>query len=98
MDNCFMNRENYGVYTTLIDTYNISIDCKTINSIDAWRHHFATLLNVFNDGIESDIIKRGRVRVIFTDGVEVRLSVPDYYFNLIMWYLKKILKKQKKFH
>ena len=47
--------------------------------------HFYQLLDLFKDGIETDQIQTSVILVTFTDGETVKLSVFDYWFNLLFW-------------
>lgn len=80
------NLENYGVYSELVQNRKIIINTKDIN-IDNWDNHFASILNIFKDGIETDFVQSLFITVDFNGVIQVDLSITDYFFNLIMWYL-----------
>ena len=47
--------------------------------------HFNQVLNIFKDGIETDQVQNSILNVHFMDDENVRLSIFDYWFNLIFW-------------
>ena len=53
--------------------------------MDILNLHFYQLLDLFKDGIETDQIQTSVILVTFTDGETVKLSVFDYWFNLLFW-------------
>lgn len=77
--------ENYGVYSSLIENRSIVIENTSINK-DTWKYHFDAILNIIRDGIETEYMRNVFVTIRFKE-IDVDLSIPDYYFNLTMWYL-----------
>lgn len=82
------NLENYGIYDKLIkDGYidiNLSYTLLTETDIES---HFKWILNILRDGIETDIVKSLRINIIFSDNIDISLSIFDYLFNLLFWNL-----------
>lgn len=83
----FKNVSNYGPYMELIRTGYQKIFTSEIPNVGILNTHFTGLLNILRDGIETELITCGRVGVSFIDGVEIELSIPDLYMNIIMWTL-----------
>lgn len=77
--------ENYGVYSALIENKSIVVENTSINK-ETWAHHFGSILNIIRDGIETEYMRDVFVTIRFKE-IDVDLSIPDYYFNLTMWYL-----------
>lgn len=80
-----VNYENYGIYNEILKTGTITINTKDINK-NTWREYFNTCTNILLDGIERDIIQKCFVTIDFGNNINCRLSLIDYWFNLIMWY------------
>lgn len=77
----------YGEYAEMVKNQNLTkiIFTKDL-SMNNWEQHCVSLFNIFKDGIETDFVrKHARVKVVFTDNRTVRLALPDYFLNLIMW-------------
>lgn len=75
----------YSCYTDLINTGVQYINTSIFSDMDILNMHFYQLLDLFKDGIETDQIQTSVVFVTFTDGESVKLSVFDYWFNLLFW-------------
>ena len=81
------HRENYGIYNQLIDTGYMVLRTDDVNEV-TYDQYFQWLVNVMVDGIEHPIWHgQGRIKVIFSDGVECVLMINDFLLNLIMWYM-----------
>lgn len=80
------NFKNYGVYVDLVNNGYIEIYTKDLNKNNI-NDHFIWIMNIMKDGIETDKCQSMKVRVTFTDGVSLTLSVFEYWFNLIFWTL-----------
>lgn len=81
-----MHIENYGPYADLITKESIVIPTSDIN-IDSWDMHFNSIMNIMKDGIELEHLHELFVTVLFDNGETVELTLTDYFFNLIMWYV-----------
>lgn len=81
------NLKNYGPYVEFVETKQMKVNVADIN-IYNWHDHFYGILNILKDGIETDFVQKTFIAVDF-GGPEktIELSIVDYYFNLIMWYL-----------
>ena len=75
----------YSCYTELINTGVQCINTSIFTDMDILNLHFYQLLDLFKDGIETDQIQTSVILVTFTDGETVKLSVFDYWFNLLFW-------------
>lgn len=75
----------YSCYADLINTGVQYINTSIFTDMDILNMHFYQILDLFKDGIETDQIQTSVVFVTFTDGETVKLSVFDYWFNLLFW-------------
>ena len=50
-----------------------------------WNSHCAGIFNILRDGIETEFVRNSKLDIIFGEGKSIRLSIPDYFMNLIMW-------------
>lgn len=78
--------QNYGVYADVIEKGKATVFSKDITK-ENWELHYNSILNILRDGIDTDVVKYNFVEVIFDNGESVELSIPDYWYNLIMWYV-----------
>lgn len=76
--------ENYGIYAGIIDGKKIKVDVRDFNK-ENWLNHYNSVLNIFKDGIETEIVQTCFITIIFSNGEELELSLADYLLNLIMW-------------
>lgn len=81
-----VNFENYGVYGDLVRNGSIMIDTSTITN-DNVGNHLDCILNIFRDGIEQPRVHNMQIFIRFVDNEEVKLSIFDYFINLIFWKL-----------
>lgn len=79
-------RSQYGCYESLVVSGYQTIFTKDItdSNID---QHFDSIIAILNDGIETEEVQRMKIHVVFTDGVELNLTIFDYMFNLMFWIL-----------
>lgn len=87
------NYNNYGPYVDLLKAGYMVVQTKDIN-IDNWDSYFNGMLNIFKDGIETDLVQGLFITVDFGNGVQTELTLFDYFFNVIMWYLLISTKQQ----
>lgn len=80
----FPYKENYGIYVSLTETGDCEVDTSSLN-IKNWKSHLISIINIMKDGIESEMLQKGKIKVNFSDGVSLNLSIFDYFFNLMMW-------------
>ena len=85
-DDPFPFKENYGDYIDLTKSGYCEINTSVLN-IKNWKYHLDSIINIMKDGIESDMLQKAKIHVIFADNVVLNLSIFDYYFNMIMWNL-----------
>ena len=86
MVDALTNMENYGVYQDLVMNGTMSIHTSIFNP-DNIDQHFHWILNIFSDGIEQEKVQNMILNVTFVNNVSVRLSIFDYWVNIIMWNL-----------
>jgi len=80
-----VNIENYGFYKELVETGYQVIKTDDLNN-DNIDIHFQNIINILNDGIETDEVKNFKIHVKFPDD-ELDLYIFQYMFNLMMWTL-----------
>lgn len=76
--------ENYGMYGDFIknsEKFIIAVD--EINK-DNIYNHIECIKNIIRDSIESS--DKRKVRVLFSNGKVIKLTLPDYFINLVFWY------------
>lgn len=77
--------ENYGVYANLLLNGYIDIDVRDYKPETYNEEHFFPILNIMRDGIERPDINSLKVTVHLADGESLRLTIVDYWFQLIFW-------------
>lgn len=80
------NLKNYGIYSELLDNGIMTVNTLDLNSMNI-DNHFTWITNILNDGIETEQVQNMFIHVIFSDGVDVDLTIFDYAFNLTFWIL-----------
>ena len=83
MSSNLVNLENYGFYRELIKTGHQTIYTNDLNN-DNIDIHFKNIINILNDGIETEEVKNFVIHVVFPDD-ELDLYIFQYMFNLMMW-------------
>ncbi len=78
--------ENYGDYSSLVNTGRVGINTISLNR-DNIDTHWSWIYNILVDGIEQDKVHNMVIDITFADGVQLYLSIFDYFLNLIMWKL-----------
>ena len=76
--------ENYGPFVTLIQNRYMDLYTKDItpkNYVD----YFNGLLNIMRDGIEDPEVQSLKIGIHLDDGNYLRLTIPEFYFQLIFW-------------
>ena len=79
-------KPQYFMYKDLVEFGYQIIKTKDINKINI-EDYFYGLINIAKDAIETDFVKSMMIKFIFTDKVEIELSLFDSVFNLMMWEL-----------
>lgn len=77
----------YSFYTELLIKGCQTVDLSIMTESAVLDDHFYQILNILKDGIETSHVQNLVLYVIFTDGYTVKLSIFDYWFNLIFWAL-----------
>lgn len=77
--------ENYGPYASIIANRGLIIENTSITA-DTWQQHFDAILNIMRDTIGTDYCTHVFITLRFKE-IDVDLSIPDYFFNLMMWSL-----------
>lgn len=80
------NLNNYYMYRDLALTGTITVNVNSINK-DNWKQHFDSICNILADGIETDYVQSMIINVVFSDGIDVELSIFDYFNQIVMWYI-----------
>lgn len=80
------NLDNYGVYAQLLNSGIMDINTSDLNA-DNINAHFTWVTNILNDGIDTEQVQNMFIHVIFSDGIDVDLTIFDYAFNLAFWIL-----------
>ena len=83
MSSNLVNLENYGFYRELIKTGHQTVYTNDLNN-DNIDIHFKNIINILNDGIETEEVKNFIIHVVFPDD-ELDLYIFQYMFNLMMW-------------
>ena len=81
--NTLVNLDNYGPYSAIAKYDHFTVHIGSINK-DNWREHYNSILNILKDGIYTEKVQKYFIDVDFGD-ITVKLSIIDYWFNLIMW-------------
>ena len=85
--NGLINFSNYGVFAELVKKGKLKLNVLDINESN-WDQYYNGLLNVMKDGIETEFIQSVKITIYFGDpSIHCKLTVPDLYFNLIMWHM-----------
>lgn len=80
------NVDNYGIYKPIAYNKSMTIFTDDIN-ITNYEKYYSDLLNIFKDGIETEYIQSYKMEIIFPLDIKIKLSLFDYWINLVMWYL-----------
>ena len=80
------NFSNYFKFEPLVRTGNLTLYTEEINHSN-WKEYYYGCYNIMRDGIETTFIQKSKVDIVFPDGMQCKLTIPDLYFNLIMWYM-----------
>ena len=81
-----LNYENYLALEPLVRTGNMTIYTKDIN-FQNWNQYYTGCLNLMKDGIEDTFVQKSKIRIIFADHKGCNLTIIDFFFNCIMWYM-----------
>lgn len=78
-------KPQYEYYAPLLNQGYQHIDTRMFTSIDILNAHFFQILAIMQDGIETPQVQNAVIYANFVDGEVVKLSIFDYWFNLIFW-------------
>lgn len=78
--------ENYGPYIQLAQTGYQEINISEITP-ENYYEHFDGILNIMRDGIEDPNVQAFKIGLTLADGNFLRLTLVDYWFNLIFFTL-----------
>lgn len=78
------NLANYGPYAELVKNGMMVVNTKDLNK-DNLNRHFMWVMNIFRDGIEKEMVHSMKITIIFEDGIDVPVSIFEYFVNLIFW-------------
>lgn len=88
------NLEMYGVFAKLAEAPNqiLRFETKYFNNqnLKAIRQQ---LLNLCQDALYTEQVRSAKVDVVFADGEYIRLSLTEFYMNLIMWFIPTSIDK-----
>lgn len=76
----------YGPYVDFVEKGYCTVDVRDIN-LSNYEIHFNSIVNIIRDYIESDVVRKGFIRVIFDDVNDVEFTLMDYFFNITAWYI-----------
>ena len=79
------NLENYYCYTELVEQGVQTIYTKDINNENVDKH-FQGIINILNDGIETEEVQNLMIHVVFPDD-DIDLFIIQYMYNLMFWSL-----------
>lgn len=80
-----VNYQNYGPYRDLIKEGSMVLDPTVLNK-DNYDFYFFGLVNILRDGIETEYVQKTFIDIHF-DRIDIKLSIPDYFFNILFWKL-----------
>lgn len=75
----------YAYYAELLNTGVQNINTSIFTSPEVLDNHFFQILAIMQDGIETEQCQTAKIYVTFVDNETVKLSIFDYWFNLIFW-------------
>ena len=76
--------ENYGPYVPLVQNGYMELNVSELTK-ENYNDHFNGILNIMRDGIEDPEVQALKIGVTLSDGNFLRLTLTDYWFNLIFW-------------
>lgn len=76
--------EVYGPYVQFLQEEHMTIHTDDITK-QTWNDYFQGLLNILKDGIETELVEKGKFDIVFGNGKHIRLTLPDLFMNIIFW-------------
>lgn len=83
--NRLIPQPQYAYYAELLNTGVQHIDTSIFTSPEILDNHFFQILAIMQDGIETKQCQSAVVYMHFVDNEVVKVSIFDYWFNLIFW-------------
>lgn len=74
----------YYPYKDLVETGRQTIYTNDLNN-DNIDNHFNSIINILKDGIETEFVQNMMIHVVFSNNVDIDLSIFDYTLNLMFW-------------
>lgn len=78
------NYPAYGPYADFVKTGAAVISVRDLNK-NNWALHCEGIFNILKDGIETEFVHTQKLDILFGNNKHIRLTIPDYFMNLIMW-------------
>lgn len=78
--------DNYGPLAGIATSKDFVLDTRLITRAN-WESYHDSVLNILRDGIYTDYVQKYMVKILFSDGNDIELSIMDMYTNIIMWRL-----------
>ena len=76
--------ENYGMYGDFVNnTEKFIIATNEINKDNIYSH-IEWIKNIIRDSIEEN--DKRKIKILFENGKVIKLTLPDYFINLVFWY------------
>lgn len=79
------NPKNYGPMVGFVNGRMV-VKTDDINAY-TWEDYYHGTINIMKDGIEDPYVHQSKIDVVFGTGEHCRLTIFDFFFNLIMWRL-----------
>ena len=78
------NYQAYYPYDNFVKTGSMVVGIHDLNK-DNWANHCSGIFNILLDGIETEFVHKQKLTLVFENNKTIRLTIPDYFMNLIMW-------------
>lgn len=79
------NFKNYYMYADMVKGHNKKVYVPEDIRLDNIDEHITAITNILKDGIETPFIHNVKITISWGEGKECRLSIVDYWYNLMMW-------------
>lgn len=76
--------ENYGVYEDFVKNSEKFIVAVNEITKDNIYNRIECIKNIIRDSIE--LSDKRKIRILFSNGKVIKLTLPDYFINLVFWY------------
>jgi len=78
--------DNYYVFADFAKNKQMIFDVRTLN-INNYDAHYTGILNLMKDTIETEYMTDYMITLKFDEDKYCKMSIPDLWMNLIMWYI-----------